>query len=187
MTSSKIRCFLAIDIEPKLIANIKTIQEEFKKTNADIKYVPMENIHFTLKFFGDISEESIDKVSIAINNVIKNYSPFEIAISGSGAFPNEDYIKVIWIGISKNSTFINLQNDLDNEFKKLGFKKEKNYTAHLTIGRMKSPKNKKEVKNVLDLFKNYEIGFMKISNLSLKSSQLTSNRPIYSEIANFEL
>ena len=49
--SETIRSFLAIELDPELVPKILDVQKEFKKTNANIKYVPSENMHFTLKFF----------------------------------------------------------------------------------------------------------------------------------------
>jgi len=187
MTNSELRAFLAIDIDKKLVQKIEDLQKEFKKTKANVKYVEIENIHFTLKFFGNINEQMINKISIAIKNVLKEYEPINIVIKGTGSFPNEDYIKVIWLGIKENPILIDLAKKLDEEFKKLGFKKEKNYSPHLTIGRMKSPKNKKEVKDKIATFKNIEIGKMNINKISLKKSELTPNGPIYSNIKTFSL
>ena len=49
--SESIRSFLAIDIDADLLDKIKTVEDEFKKIDANIKYVNIENMHLTLKFF----------------------------------------------------------------------------------------------------------------------------------------
>ncbi|MDR1721588.1 MAG: RNA 2',3'-cyclic phosphodiesterase [Methanobrevibacter sp.] len=188
MSDSKIRGFLAIDlIGEDLILNVLKFQEELKKTKANIKYVEKENLHFTLKFFGDIDEETISNISNIVKEAIKDFKPINIEITGSGTFPNPDHIKTIWLGIAKNQQLLNLQKSLDEKFKKLGFKKEKKYVSHLTVGRMKNPKNKREVKEVIQEFKNFSIGKMTISKISLKKSELTPKGPIYSDLKLFEL
>ena len=60
---SQIRAFLAIDLDDDLKPKINKIIREFKKTNANIKYVDLQNLHFTLKFFGDIDTEGIDLIA----------------------------------------------------------------------------------------------------------------------------
>ncbi|KZX17119.1 2',5' RNA ligase family [Methanobrevibacter cuticularis] len=187
MGSSKIRSFLAIEIDIDLIAKIQKIQNELKNINANIKYIEEENMHFTLKFFGEITEDMIEEISIAIKETIANHQPINLSIKGTGTFPNENNIKVLWVGITNNQDLINLQKDLDEKFNELGFKKEKSYIPHLTIGRMKNPKNKSQVKKILDSFKDIGIGNMKIAKLYLKKSELTPNGPIYSDIAVFNL
>ena len=185
--SDNIRSFLAIEVDKNLLNKINTIEDDFKQIDANIKYVPSKNMHFTLKFFGNIDLEMIDKISKSIEKVIKNYEPFGLKIKGSGAFPNEKRIKVIWIGIEENPELKSLQKELDHEFNKLGFNLERNYISHLTIGRMKSGRNKNQVQNKIKKYRDYEIGDMCVRKIYLKKSTLTPNGPIYDNIIEFNL
>ena len=182
-----VRSFLAIELKEDLVPKILDVQKEFKKTNANIKYVPCENMHFTLKFFGNIDEEMIGDISDSVEKVIKNYSSFDLNIKNCGCFPNKNVIKVLWLGLEEGSPIKSLQKDLDKEFKKLGFKKERNFISNLTIGRVKSPKNKKEIKNTIEKLENIKIGQMTVSKICLKKSTLTPQGPIYEDIKVFEL
>ncbi|MCL2687800.1 MAG: RNA 2',3'-cyclic phosphodiesterase [Methanobrevibacter sp.] len=199
------RCFLAIDIEPNLINKIEEIQKEFKQTNNNnnnnnnVKYVEKENLHFTLKFFGNIDSNKIDEIKKAIKSVLANLnskpdndsndldSENELSIEGIGTFPNKNYMKVLWIGTKDNIFLTNLQKELDSEFINLGFKKEKNFKTHLTIGRIRNLKNKKEFKEKIEELEDIKIGKMDINKLSLKESELTPKGPIYSNIETFNL
>ena len=60
---SQIRAFLAIDLDDDLKPKINRIIREFKQIDANIKYVDLQNLHFTLKFFGDIDTEGIDLIA----------------------------------------------------------------------------------------------------------------------------
>jgi 2'-5' RNA ligase len=182
-----IRSFLAIELDEELVPKILDVQKEFKKTNANIKYVPSQNMHFTLKFFGNIDLDMVEDISSAVEKVIKNYSSFDLNIKNCGCFPNKKVIKVLWLGLEEGSPIKDLQKDLDNEFRKLGFKKEKNFISHLTIGRVKSPKNKKEIREAIEKLENIEIGQMSVSKICLKKSTLTPQGPIYEDIKVFEL
>ena len=185
--SETIRSFLAIELDEELVPKILDVQKEFKKTNANIKYVPSENMHFTLKFFGNIDMDMVEDIASAVEKIIKNYSSFDLNIKKCGCFPNKNVIKVLWLGLEEGSPIANLQKDLDKEFKKLGFKKEKNFISHLTIGRVKSPKNKKEIRNTIEKLEDIEIGQFTVSRICLKKSTLTSQGPIYENIKVFEL
>ena len=185
--SETIRSFLAIELDEKLVPNILDVQKEFKKTNANIKYVPSENMHFTLKFFGNIDMDMVEDIASAVEKVIGNYSSFDLNIKNCGCFPNKNVIKVLWLGLEEGSPIKDLQKDLDKEFKKLGFKKEKNFISHLTIGRVKSPKNKKEIRDTIEKLEDIEIGQFTVSKICLKKSTLTSQGPIYENIKVFEL
>ena len=116
-----------------------------------------------------------------------SFKPFKINVKSCGAFPNNNHIKVIWIGIEDNAIIKQLHDKLDNEFKKLGFDKDKKFSTHLTIGRMKSAKNKNKVKSTIEEFSEVDIGEMEISKITLKKSTLTPSGPIYEDIKIFEL
>ena len=182
-----IRSFLAIELDEELVPKILDVQKEFKKTNTNLKYVPSQNMHFTLKFFGNIDLDMVEDISSAVEKVIKNYSSFDLNIKNCGCFPNKKVIKVLWLGLEEGSPIKDLQKDLDKEFRKLGFKKEKNFISHLTIGRVKSPKNKKEIREAIEKLEDIEIGQMSVSKICLKKSTLTPQGPIYEDIKVFEL
>ena len=184
---SEIRAFLAIDLDDDLKPKINKIIKEFKQIDTKIKYVELTNLHLTLKFFGDIDTNGLKLLEDAIANVVSEFEPFKINISGCGSFPNNNHIKVIWVGIEDDSILKDLHDKLDKEFARIGFDKDRKFSTHLTIGRMKSAKNKDKVKSTIEEFSNVEIGEMEVSQISLKKSTLTPRGPIYEDISIFEL
>ena len=184
---SQIRAFLAIDLDDDLKPKINKIIREFKKTNANIKYVDLQNLHFTLKFFGDIDTEGIDLIAEKIEKVIKDFDSFNIKIKGCGAFPNTNRIKVIWLGLDEDKILKELHDNLDKEFNSIGFDLDKKFSSHLTIGRMRSAKAKDKVKNTLDLYDGMDVGTMEVKTVTLKRSTLTPSGPIYEDLIEFRL
>ncbi|MGF7118447.1 RNA 2',3'-cyclic phosphodiesterase [Methanobacterium oryzae] len=181
------RVFLAIEIDEKLLDKIDDVQKQFAECEAPVKYVETENLHCTLKFFGEIDEDKVNDIIEVIGNKIENHEPFKINIKKSGVFPNERYIRVLWLGMEDVEPFSNLQKDLDEEFVKMGFKKERSYVPHLTIGRVKGAKNKAELLSKLKDLGNIEIGEMDINKIVLKKSELTPSGPIYTTLKEFDL
>ncbi|MBQ2666078.1 RNA 2',3'-cyclic phosphodiesterase [Methanobrevibacter sp.] len=184
---SEIRAFLAIDLADDLKPKINRIIKEFKQIDTKIKYVELTNLHLTLKFFGDIDTNGLDLLENAIKNVVGEFEPFKINITGCGAFPNNNHIKVIWLGIEDDTLLRDLHDKLDKEFARIGIDKDRKFSTHLTIGRMKSAKNKNQVKSTIEEFADFEIGEMEVSQISLKKSTLTPRGPIYEDISIFEL
>ena len=184
---SQIRAFLAIDIDEDLKAKIYKVIRQFKQIDANIKYVDLENLHLTLKFFGDIDTEGIDVLSSKISDVVNGFDNFNIKIRGCGAFPNTNRIKVIWLGLDDDEIVKRLHDELDKEFVKLGFDKDKKFSSHLTIGRMKSAKGKNKVKSTIEEFSDVDIGEMSVDKIILKKSTLTPQGPIYEDLEIFEL
>ena len=184
---SEVRAFLAIDLDDDLKPKINKIIKEFKQIDTKIKYVELANLHLTLKFFGDIDTNGLNLLENAITNVLTDFEPFNIKIKGCGAFPNNNHIKVIWVGIDEDTIIKQLHDKLDNEFARIGIDKDKKFSTHLTIGRMKSAKNKNKVKSVIEEFSDVEIGEMEVTKISLKKSTLTPQGPIYEDLIVFEL
>ena len=184
---SQIRAFLAIDLDDDLKPKINKIIREFKKTNANIKYVDLQNLHFTLKYFGDIDTEGIDLIDEKIEKIIKDFDSFNIKIKGCGAFPNTNRIKVIWLGLDEDKILKELHDNLDKEFNSIGFDLDKKFSSHLTIGRMRSAKAKDKVKNTLDLYDGIDVGTMEVKTVTLKRSTLTPSGPIYEDLIEFRL
>ena len=110
---SKFRGFIAIDLAslPKLIE----FENKIKDTGASVKLVKPKNVHITLKFLGDTEEEKIDEIEEIMKNAIKDVYPFDIQLKSTGAFPNQNYMKVIWIGIHNGEKIGIIANKIDEE------------------------------------------------------------------------
>lgn len=181
------RAFLAVDLDERLQDKVLEVQKKLKKANARVKFVEKENLHFTCKFFGEISDNKTDKISDIITEKIENHDAFEINIKGTGVFPHLGYIRVIWLGLNHAKKFSLMLMDFDEELIKLGFRKEKSYIPHLTIGRVKGAQNKEALISSIKELEEVEIGTMKVDRVSLKKSELTPKGPIYTTVKEFGL
>ena len=55
MGQEKVRSFIAFDLdEPDILTKIGEIQKELTQTEARIRVVPLENLHITMSFLGEI-------------------------------------------------------------------------------------------------------------------------------------
>ncbi|KYK24411.1 2'-5' RNA ligase [Thermoplasmatales archaeon SG8-52-4] len=182
----KFRGFIAIDIEPfqKLIQ----LENEIKNTGANLKLVEPENVHITLKFLGDTDEALIDRIEEIMKSSVKDIGPFTIKFIGSGFFPNQNYIRVIWIGIENIEQLSKIAKKINEQTSNLGFEKEKRgFSAHLTIARVKSAKNKDKLLQIIDKYKDIEFGIFNASNIKLKKSELTPKGPIYTTLKEVKI
>ena len=181
------RVFMAVELNKGLVNNILEIQKMLAEANALVKLVEPENLHFTFKFLGDITPEKVEAIVDMAEERVKNYSPFDIKIKGTGVFPNLGYIKVIWLGVEEPDTFSHMQEDFDNEIVKMGFNKERSYIPHLTVGRVKGMQNKELLLSVVKELEDIEVGTMKVDRLIVKESDLTPVGPIYTDLKQIKL
>ncbi|MFN7170872.1 MAG: RNA 2',3'-cyclic phosphodiesterase [Candidatus Omnitrophota bacterium] len=185
-----IRTFIAIEIPEILCAEFAQLQEELKKAEADIKWVEPKNMHLTLKFLGDTEETKITKIKESLQKISQKANSFEINFRGLGAFPNLESPRVLWIGIEKGKDkLFELATKIEDELKILGFPKEKRqFSAHLTLGRIRSFKNREKLKTTIKEKVNFKArNKMYLKEIVLFKSQLTPSGPIYTCLAKFNL
>jgi 2'-5' RNA ligase len=180
------RAFLGISISDELKRKILEIQKEF--SSFDIKFVEPENLHFNLKFFREISDEQVEELKKIIEEISKEYEPFEIEINGLGVFPSKNYIRVIWVGIKEGfNTITSMAESIQDSIESIGFLREEKFVPHLTIGRVRTARNKEELKNLIEELENIEIGKMKVDAIRLFRSKLSPVGPVYDEVFNVKL
>jgi 2'-5' RNA ligase len=181
------RAFIGIPISEDLKGKILKIQEKFRE--FDIKFVEKGNLHFNLKFLDEIPEEKTTEIKSSLGNLSQLFETFEINIRGMGVFPNENYIRVVWIGVKKGyQQMLALAEVIENALVDLGIEREaKKFEPHLTLGRVRSARNKKELAETVERYKDLEIGTMKVDRLVLFESVLTRQGPIYKEVFSITL
>jgi 2'-5' RNA ligase len=176
-----LRCFIALDISEQIRRDFSDIIDRLKKHKADVKWVPVDNIHLTLKFLGNTPENVISKIRDCLFNVVLSYNPFYIRIYTTGVFPNRKYPRVIWVGVGDSEILKKLYIDIENSMVSLGFKKEKRtFTPHLTIGRVRSQKGIINLVDELDSYKEKDFGNIHVKTIKLMKSELNPQGAIYS-------
>ena len=144
----------------------------------------------TLKFLGDIDEKKLEAIESSLSEIVKSHKPFDIHLSKIGAFPNSDFPRVIWVGIDegKKESQI-LQKDIEIAFQNLGFEKEKReFSPHLTLGRVRSGKNKSQLIEAMEKEKDFTSqDKVSVNKIILFQSTLTFNGPVYTALAEFLL
>lgn len=178
------RCFVAVDLDKDLVKHVKDIQMEINNLDVDVKFVEPENLHFTLKFLGEVSEGEIDAIKKSIQEGLKGLCVFKVGIQGLGYFGSSKYVRTLWLDVKGGEEkFMKLVKNV-KECLTMG---EENKSVHLTIGRVKSGKNRELLFNFINKSKNVKIGEMTVKDVKLKSSVLTGSGPVYSDLAVFKL
>ncbi|MFX1559331.1 MAG: RNA 2',3'-cyclic phosphodiesterase [Promethearchaeota archaeon] len=181
--SDDVRAFLSIDIEDNnLLSRIHSIQQRLDQTAAKMKIVEDENIHFTLRFFGDTPMAKLEQIKSCLDEI--EFNPFEIEVAGVGSFPNRRRPRVIWIGVAQNaSKVLKLKEDIDSSLVGIGYQPEKRkYTPHATIARVRHVKDSRQIATNLEHLADEVIGQMTITKITMMKSTLTPSGPIYESL-----
>ncbi len=180
------RCFIAIELPEAVKSALSGIEEELKRTGADVRWVKPENIHLTLKFLGNIEDSKAEKIADIMEKICNRCRPFEIEIKGAGMFPNTKSPRVLWSGLENSNVLKSLQEEIDEGMEAIGFDREKRgFTAHLTLGRVRSLKGKERLVEVMRLYEKENIGKMNVVSVSFMRSDLHPEGSRYTKIAEF--
>ena len=183
------RCFISISIPDGIKKGMTAIQERLKKAGADVSWTRPEGMHLTLKFLGEIEEERLKEIGTALSLSVIGIKPFSLDVSGIGTFPDIRRPRVIWIGLKEDgNNMIELQRNVEKELEKLGFAAEKRgFTPHITLGRIRSPKNIERLLNLVDEEKAIDLDGFEVTNIHLMQSELRPAGAIYTELISVEL
>lgn len=188
MTDKKlIRTFLAIDLPEEIKVQIENVQSRLKASVKGIRWARPEGIHLTLKFFGNISENKIADISSVVEKNTVDIRPLSLKVSTLGTFPNLKSPRVLWLGIGGSvEKLSDLQKEIEKDLESIGFQRgNRAFRAHLTLGRIKSPKNVKGLSEIMKNEEIYDAGSFCAGGLTLLKSDLTPQGAIYTKLAYF--
>jgi 2'-5' RNA ligase len=183
------RTFIAVAISSEVRVNIAQIQAEFRKGDPDVKWVEPENLHLTLKFLGEVGEEKlygvIEKTRLALSEIFN----FKVRLSGLGSFPNPSSPRVVWVGVSQGKDELKkLSQRIEENLSHLGFPKEnREFSAHLTIGRVRSPRKRDKLVKKIDELESSDVGEFSVDKVLVMESQLSPKGPTYRIIEEVNL
>jgi 2'-5' RNA ligase len=183
-----IRAFLAIDAPPEILNEIGSIQTRLSKTlQGMIRWVKAEGIHLTLKFFGDVSEDDIIKISRVVEAHVSSIRSFTLDVKKLGVFPDMSRPRILWLKINGDvEALVKFQKTLDQKLQACGFSEDgRPFRPHLTLARIKEPKGLVGLAKIIEKSDNYAAGYFNVDGLNLYRSQLTPRGAIYTKLAYF--
>ena len=186
------RCFIAIDISEGIRKGLAKLQNELRGKadvgKGDVKWVDPEAIHLTLKFLGEIKTEQSVDVCKATEQVAGRHSSFELEIEEVGHFGGNS-ARVLWVGAGQNcSPLMQLQEDLEQQLELEGWPREgRAFSAHLTLCRIKDPKAGTRLAQAVEEQAAQVLGTVWADQVIVFESQLTSEGPIYTAAAKYDL
>lgn len=133
------RLFIAVQPDEEVLETAWSRLLEFHaKAPPGVRWVPRENLHFTLKFFGNVLEEDAARIVPAMERVVERAGPpFDLDLEGVGAFPSSNHPSVLWLGTGRGGEQIcRLAELLEGELETQGFlRDERPFHPHLTFAR----------------------------------------------------
>jgi 2'-5' RNA ligase len=132
------RLFAALPIPEPARSEVAGLLREVRQGDWPVRWVHEDNIHLTLKFFGEVPPDRLDVIAEALGFAVSGTGPLALGLTEPGVFPNLRRPRVVWVGLSAPPALELLQDRLERRSEAIGFAPEGGpYHPHLTLGRVR--------------------------------------------------
>ena len=185
---ANIRTFIAIELPDELKQDVDKLIVGLKPFGPEVRWVRAANLHFTLRFLGDIEKNDIPKLNEHLQTHLSKISSFKLNLAGLGCFPNMRRPRVVWLGCDGDMEMLKqVAFQVESVCEAVGFgKADKPFSPHLTIGRIKIPQGLEPLINRLDAVNSTTKDFT-VSQVIVFKSDLSPRGPTYTPLAKIKL
>lgn len=190
---SVIRAFIAINLSAEILERINLVSLELQARikGIPVRWIPVENIHLTLKFLGNVSTANLEILKEILGSIVSNHRECDISVGGIGAYPKPQHPRVIWVGMEVPQEIKSLQHNIEVETARLGYSRERRpFSPHLTVGRVSRNATAKDVHEIAEVLDSYKVGFLgatRLKTVHLFRSDLKPDGAVYTPIYSVAL
>jgi 2'-5' RNA ligase len=137
--SETTRTFLAVFPPVTVVERVADALESVRQAGDGVGWVKSANVHYTLRFLGDLEPAGVEAAKRAAAHAALATSPFRIALGSPGIFPDARRPRVLWLGASAGAQALTgLARALETALVSEGFgRADKPFAPHLTLGRVR--------------------------------------------------
>jgi 2'-5' RNA ligase len=188
-----VRLFAGIEIDDIVRARAASITESARAALdrvLSIRWVPPQNLHITLWFFGEVPERGAADILNAVDGPFLA-SSFELHVTGFGAFPRSGIPRALWLGVtSGGDSLARLHAELATRLRPLGLEpEERPLLPHVTLGRVKGVLSDARPPEVRALWRDLpaDAGRCRVNALTLFRSRLSPKGAAYEPLVRVPL
>ncbi len=181
------RCFIAIVLPETVQKKIAELQDELRRCGLKFKWVAPENIHLTLKFLGEITNEQANEVASVLETTAAATEAFDLSIEGIGQFPPKGTPRVVWLGAQGDTDpLAELESRIREGLDRAGIPYDKKpFHPHLTIARV--DRGFRGPLRVSDKLRAFKAGGMNAARVELIKSDLQPTGAVYTSLSHADL
>lgn len=179
------RTFIAFEVGNDVKARAADLIKRLKKAEAEVNWVPPQNMHITLKFLGDVPNVEIPDLCRHVAEAVADFKPFDIEFLSAGAFPQNDRPRTLWLGVAEDEGYEQLAalNEAIEErlHSQMGFARERRrFQPHLTIGRVNSTGAAQQaLGEIVEQHVNFDGALSEVDEVLIFASYLEKSGPTY--------
>lgn len=181
-----IRTFIALEIPKSDLSRIILIRDQIISQDKRILWEPLEKLHITLKFLGDVQENLIPVIKDELQSIAECSEPCLLSFKKFGVFSKGNDPKILFVDLNDCVNLNRIVSRIEESFTKIGFKKEtRNFKPHVTLLRFKGSENKNEILKLLEA--SIPQNYFKADKMHLLKSELKPSGSIYTSIQKYLL
>ena len=189
---SLLRAFIAVELPVELRQQIGDTTAGLRQGIGPlVRWVPVENMHLTLKFLGDIAPSNVEMLSGMVHAETDLFRCFDFHLGGLGSFPNLKRPRVLYIGIQAPAALEALQRGVESAARRLGYEsEERSFSPHLTIGRVRqniTATEQQTIRRALEQTKIDSLGTARVDSVHLYKSDLRPSGSVYTRLYSASL
>jgi 2'-5' RNA ligase len=124
-----LRLFAALDIPDGIAARVLPLMRGV----PGAKWRPRENLHVTLRFYGEVTETAADDLDAELGEISLKHAPFALRLKGAGFFGREEP-HTLWLGLAGSEPLRALAADCDRAARRLKLPAaDHKFTPHMTM------------------------------------------------------
>lgn len=187
-----LRTFLAIDLPASLRPTFERNLERFKRQIRGVSWVHQENLHVTVKFFGETTDAQVSAIYQVVKPVLAEFSSFDLELKGGGVFPDARRPRTLWVGIGGDVDVLTaVVTQIEQAVVSVGFpsslraspSEDKPFRPHLTVARVKN--NHRRVGEMLEsgaFTDAFCFGRFRVERVTLFRSDLRPGGSVYTPL-----
>lgn len=184
-----IRAFIAIIPPTALQQTMAEIRQVFQRLSLPWRWVTPDHIHLTLKFLGNVPDESVPSLLQAIEQASEGQTAFALHARSLGCFPHPARPRVLWVGLDDPGQALGRLNErLIAALTPLGFPPEdRPFHPHLTLARVQNRSSLGRSHALLQTYQNRDFGEFLVTHIHLVKSQLRRDGSVYTILSSVAL
>ncbi len=181
------RTFIGIKVQ--FNEALREVFNSLKHELADerIKWVSPQNLHVTLHFLGETTEEQLVKVLKLISNKTSDFSGFTLKLNGLSFFRRQSSPSAVFFNLTEVDELVELVKNIKLGLSKLGFSVGQKFKPHLTLGRINYLRDRSAFYDLMEDFAETGCQLIKVDNIILYESILKPEGPVYKPVKVFPL
>lgn len=149
------------------------------------RWVAPENLHLTLRFVGEVGRDDALDIHQALGRV--RAEPFDLTISGLGAFETGSKVRVLWAGVAREPRLLALQDRVDSALTRAGVAIDRRkFKPHITLARFRNGGSQR-VGGFIEANNPLAMGPVPVPGFTLFRSFLGHEGAHYEALADYDL